>query len=401
MIEVIGLGLSAEHLPEASRSIVESADVLVGGRRQLALFPETQTRKLTVAAPLADTLRQIAEAHDQGLRVVVLAQGDPLNFGIGTTLVREFGVRNVRIRPNISALQAAAARLGRDWSGMRPVSLHGRDAWWRLFAALTHAELVCVFTDAVNHPGAIGKACLERGLVDCVVHVLEDLDGPQERTRRLTPAEAAEADHAEPSLVVVEQPCFRPPRIGLADTAFRQEQRLITKAPARAMGLHALALEPDSTLWDLGAGSGSVAIEAAALLREGRVLAVEARESRIADIRANIRRFGAWLVEPVQGRMPEALVDLPDPDRIFMGGGAREPAVLAAAMERLAPGGRLVVHAVLLETLESVRTRLAQAGWEHALIQLAASRSAALGGGTRLDALNPVFIVQANKPEAS
>ena len=399
MIEVIGLGLNPDHLPPAYKQLIEQAEILAGGNRQLALFPHAPGKKQGFSPSLSHVLDILDKEERSGTRIVVLADGDPLTFGIGTTLIKKMGSSRVRIHPNLSTPMAAAARLGKGINDLNVVSLHGRNDWAPLFASLTHHPFTGIFTDTTNSPARIAGVCLERGMRDCLFHVFEDLETPDEHIASLTLEEAQQRHYSSLSFVIIEQPDFQPLCFGNPDSAFVHERGLITKSPVRAAGLASLHLQPDNILWDLGAGCGSVCIEGAALLRRGQAFAVEAKPHRLEMIRENIRRMGAWLVEPVLGEMPAALQNLPDPDRIFMGGGARDVQVLTTAMGRLKPGGRLVIHAILLETLETVRAALAHAGWPCSLAQMSGSMSDPVAGAVRLKPFNPVFIIQADKPE--
>ena len=401
MIEVIGLGLCPDYLPPSHVRLIEHADILAGGTRQLALFPRARGRRQSLSPSLSRALGILDQEDRQGKNVVVLADGDPLTFGIGTTLIKRLGPSRVRIHPNVSAPQTAAARIGKGIKDLNLVSLHGRKNWAPLFASLTHHPLTGIFTDATNSPARIAQACMDRGLTRCLFHVFEDLEGPDEQTASLSLKEASTRACAELSFVIIEQPGFQPICFGNPDDAFAHERGLITKSMVRAAGLASLNLHPDDILWDLGAGCGSVCIEASSQLPRGQAFAVEAKPHRMDMIRDNIRRFGAWLVEPVQGNMPEALTDLPDPDRIFMGGGARDVQVLTTAMDRLKPGGRLVIHAILLETLETVRATLAASNWPHTITQMSGSMSDSVAGAVRLKPFNPVFIISADKIRAN
>jgi precorrin-6Y C5,15-methyltransferase (decarboxylating) len=399
MIEVIGLGLNPDHLPPAYRHLIDQAEILVGGNRQLALFPHAPGKKQGLSPSRPHILDTLDKEEQTGTKIVVLADGDPLTFGIGTTLIKKMGSSRVRIHPGLSTPQTAVARLGKGIKDLDIVSLHGRNDWSPLFASLTHHPLVGIFTAATNSPGRIASVCLQRGMKNCRFHVFENLETPDEYIASLSLEEAQQRRYASLSFVIIEQPDFHPLCFGNPDSAFVHEGGLITKSLIRAAGLATLNLHPHDILWDLGAGCGSVCIEGAALLRRGQAFAVEANPHRLEMIRENIRRMGAWLVEPVPGTMPQALQDLPDPDRIFMGGGARDVQVLTTAMDRLKPGGRLVIHAILLETLETVRTTLADLGWPCSLAQMSGSMSDPVAGATRLKPFNPVFIIQADKPE--
>jgi precorrin-6Y C5,15-methyltransferase (decarboxylating) len=189
-----------------------------------------------------------------------------------------------------------------------------------------------------------------------------------------------------------------PPRLrlhlGLPEAALDHQAGLITKAEVRAVVLAKLKLFPGQILWDVGGGAGSVGLEASLLIPGGKIFAVERHPERAAQIAANRDHFGVDNLEVVCAPAPVGLASLPDPHRVFVGGGGPEiGAIIQEAVRRLAPGGRVVVTAALLETLEAARIALEQAGWEAEVVQVQVSRSYPLGGGTALQALNPVWVI--------
>ncbi len=402
-VHVVGLRPGILLPPPGVEDILKGAQVLVAGRRLLEAVPAAckPERNIPVAGPLSPILEEIAREREAGRRVVVLADGDPLFFGLGKRLIEHLGAKNVHVHPNLCTLQMAAARVGLPWHAVRVVSLHGRDDYGPLYAALARFEHIAVFTDAENSPAAIAQALLERGVADACLLVLENLGAPNETARRLRLEEAWDLPFADLNLVIVER--LAPPEIplmlGIPDHYYFHEKELITKQAVRATGLAMLGVAPDAVVWDMGAGCGSVAIEASHLAHEGRVYAIEKHPRRAAMIRENVRRIGAWLVETVMGEMPEALADLPDPDRVFIGGGlGTDTRPLAAACRRLKPGGRIVIHAVLLDTLFRAKEYLHAHGWNYGITQLSASTTERLAGDMRLRAQNPVFIIWADKP---
>ncbi len=408
-INIIGMYPGSLDITPYAREILAHADIVVGGKRLLAMCPDGQLKsdveKLPITAPLQPVLERVREASEEGQKVVVLADGDPLFFGIGKRLGEEFGRENLRVEPNVSTMQIAASRLGLPWQEMDFVSLHGRDDFSPLYAALVHADLIAVYTDGVNTPAEIARALLERG-ADCFsMTVLEDLGSPEEQIRPLALPETWGMEFADLNLVILERQY--PPEIkltlGIPDHFYLHQKNLITKLPVRATGLAHLNVEPESTVWDLGAGCGSVSIEASHLARRGRVFAVERHKTRAAMIRENIRRTGAWLVDTVLGSMPDCLPDLPTPDRIFIGGGLGGPAnadtsLLEVACERLRERGRIVVHSILLDSLHASKDHFQSLGWHFGVTQLQASATDSLAGDLRFKAQNPVFILWAEKP---
>jgi precorrin-6Y C5,15-methyltransferase (decarboxylating) len=408
-VRIIGLPPGTLAPTPAAAEALASADLVVGGKRLLDACPDgmipERAERLTITGALKPVIDQVRKAAGKGRSVVVLADGDPLFFGIGKRLGEALGRENLVVEPNVSTVQMAAARLALPWQEMDFVSLHGRDDFSPLYAALVRADLIAVFTDAVNTPAEVARALLERG-ADCFsMTVLENLGSPDEQVRPLALWETWGMEFAPLNLVVLERQY--PPEIALAlgipDHFYMHQKNLITKLPVRAAGLAHLNVTPDSTVWDLGAGCGSVSIEASHLARRGRVFAVERNKTRAAMIRENIRRTGAWLVDTVLGEMPDALKGLPEPDRIFIGGGLggesnQESSLLRTACERLRPNGRIVVHCILLDSLHVAKDHFKAMGWHFGVTQLQASATDSLAGDLRFKAQNPVFILWAEKP---
>jgi len=393
---VLGAGLDPAHLPPVYREVLEAADILVGGSRLLAPWTSLPARRLILKPPLEAVLSEADRLRRQGLKVVVLADGDPGFFGIGARLVRDFGTEAVTFYPNVTVLQAAAARLKLAWEGIEAVSLHGREDLAPLFAALTRERRVGVYTDGRNTPKRIGELMYERTGNDFQMHVFENLGYREERISSHLPSEAVSAEFSDLNFILLER--IREPEVelafGLDDASFVHQGGLVTKKEVRAAGLAALRPAPARVIWDVGAGSGSMAIEAAALSERARVIAIEQDEARAEQIRANARRTGALSVETVCGRAPECLDHLPDPDRVFIGGGlGGDDGILQCVLDRIRPGGRLVIHFVLLQSLQRALALLRDKGLDVELGQVQFSRAQALAGDLRFVPLNPVFIL--------
>jgi precorrin-6Y C5,15-methyltransferase (decarboxylating) len=397
-VQVVGLGMSPADLTPKAQEIIREAQVLVGGRRLLDYFPEHRARKIPLGQDPAGTLKQLltlAEAK----RVVVLASGDPNFYGIGPLVVQVLGADQVVMHPNLTAVQAACARLKMPWQAATIISLHGR-TWEPLRTALGQPDPWIIYTDPVHTPGEIARFLLARGLTQARLCVAEDLGQDTERVTWLSLAEAQERDFAPLNLVVVlpapgEAVSPKPQlHLGLPEEVLAHQAGLITKAEVRAVVLGKLKLLPGQVLWDVGAGCGSVGLEASLLIPGGTIYAVERQPERAVQIKANRDKFGVYNLEVVCGPAPECLAKLPDPQRIFVGGGGPEiGAILGEALRRLRPGGRVVVTAALLETLETARNLLTEAGWEVEVVQLQVSRAHPLAGGTFLQALNPVWVI--------
>jgi precorrin-6Y C5,15-methyltransferase (decarboxylating) len=397
-VQVVGLGMSPEDLTPKAREIIREAQVLVGGRRLLSYFPEHPAQKIVLGKDPEGTLAQIpALAADQ--KVVILASGDPLNYGVGPLVVKLLGANQVVVHPNITAVQAACARLKIAWQDAQIISLHGR-TWEPLEEALGRPGKLIVYTDPEHTPGAIARFLLARGQSDTMLCVLEELGQKTERLTWLSPDEAREREFSPLNMVVILPAMEALPlekarlHLGLAEEFLQHQRGLITKAEVRAVVLAKLELYPGLILWDVGAGCGSVGLEASLLIPGGRIIAVEQDQGRAAQIRANGDKFGVGNLSVVCGQAPRCLAELPDPQRVFIGGGGQDlPAILKEVLGRLEQKGRVVITATLLETLGTARAVLAAAAWEMEVIQLQVSRSRPLAGGIFMQALNPVWIV--------
>ncbi len=398
-VSVVGIGMGPEDLSEHQRSVIRRADLLVGGRRQLSFFRDLSVETLEIDRNLDALVAQIEKCMDRR-KVVVLASGDPLFYGIGALLTRRLGRRRVQVLPNVTAAAAAFARIGAPWRQAAVVSLHGRRGHLDLLTALREKPLVAVYTDPDSTPGRVARLLLERGVDDVDMCVCEDMGLPTERIRWMELDQAARKVFSDLNVVLFRQreTTTTPGHLGLPDAFFAHQQGLITKAEVRAVTLARLELQPGQILWDLGAGSGSVALEASLLLRNGAVWAVEKDPARIAHIEANRRKLRAWNVGILQADLPWGLEKLPDPDRVFIGGGGRRlPDIIAAAARRLPTGGLLVVNVILLQSLQAALEMLKQEGFGVGVVQLQVNRQRTMAGGIRLAAENPVFILCARR----
>ena len=310
------------------------------------------------------------------------------------------------LHPNLTTVQAAAARLKVGWHEARVISLHGR-GWEALDAAVTTPGLIFIYTDPLHTPEAIAHRLLASGRTGLRLCVLEDLGQTTEQVawlsltetagRTFSPLNLVVLDRAGPSAADSGQPPLPGPtslHLGMPEEAYAPERGLITKAEVRAAILASLRLHPGQVLWDIGAGSGSVGLEASLLLTGGRIVAMERNPGRAAQISANRDKFGVTNLEVVGGEAPGCLAGLPAPHRVFIGGGGdRLGDILREALGRLLPGGVVVVSATLLDTLEETRRVLSQANWLADVVQIQVSRGQPLSGSSYLKALNPVWLI--------
>jgi len=400
-VTIIGTGVSPDDLTEKQRSIIRSADVLVGGKRLLAPFEDLPCRRFVIdknLKALGDFLER--EMIDQ--TIVVLASGDPLFFGVGAFLVRRMGADRVKILPNVSAVATAFARLGVPWQEARVISLHGRSHTGQLLHHLSVGDTVAVYTDPSHDPEWLAALLAKNGLDDVTFTVLEQLGTPAERITRTTPEGAQSQTFSELNLVVLQPDSKRQARPalfpGMPDDWFAHEKGLITKAEVRAVTISRLRLFDRAVFWDLGAGSGSVSIEAGQSITRGSIYAVEQHASRIAHIHENIARFGIGNIKVVEARLPDGLDELPDPDRIFIGGGGEHLGrIIRTAADRLNKNGIIVVNTVLIDNLTSARQALDDLGVDVDMVQIQVSRGKSMPYSQRFEAANPVWIITGSR----
>ena len=358
-----------------------AADLYVGGRRHLEGLPG---RHLVIGGDLGPVLERIA--GEPG-RVCVLASGDPGFFGIVRSLAERFGPQALDVRPAASSVSLAFARLGLPWDDAVVVSAHGRPLPTAARRAAA-APKAAVLTSPESPPEALGKELAVLGARHRRVVVCSRLGMPDEEVNDVDLDRLASGTWDPLSVVVLldgDDVATGPVLAwGLPEDAFAHREGMITKAEVRAVALGKLALPSAGVLWDIGAGSGSVAVECA-LLRPGlRVIAVERDRDQAERVGMNARDHGVR-VEVVDGQAPAVLGGLPDPDRAFVGGGGID--VLDAVLARLAPGGRVVAAYAALDRAATAAGRLGH------LVQLGVSRAQVLpDGGIRLAAENPVFV---------
>jgi precorrin-6Y C5,15-methyltransferase (decarboxylating) len=401
-IAIIGMGLSPQDLTGRHLQIIKQADILVGGGRLLDYFKDSPAHKKIIDKHIHEAVDFI-KARMATQSIVVLASGDPLFFGIGSVLVNALGADNVVIYPNISSIAAAFARIKEPWSKVRVLSLHGRRSERELFKALGEENVVAVFTDPARNPAWIAKKLMEENRVDFKIWVLESLGTPAERVNCYRPLQAAAMAYAEPNLVIIkkttgDQPAEQPLHLGMPEHCYAHERGLITKSEIRAITLAKLRLLPHHILWDLGAGSGSISVEAALLVNRGKVFAVEKNPARIKQIEINKGRFGIANLEILHASAPDGLVQLPHPDRIFIGGGGQAlKTIITSAVSYLKPEGRIVMNTVLLPNIQTATSTLVALGFTTDVVQVQINRSRQMPWAERLEAQNPVWIVTGSR----
>jgi precorrin-6B C5,15-methyltransferase / cobalt-precorrin-6B C5,C15-methyltransferase len=391
---VVGL-VGGETFGPAARMALRDADVLVGSSRQLAgVSSSADVERIELSGPLADVLETIAARAGESRRVCVLASGDPGFFGIVRSLAARVGPSRLSVHPAPSSVSLAFARLGLSWDDASVVSAHGRSL--AEAAALAGQGKVAVLTSPDNSPEKIGRQLVELGCGRRTVTVLSHIGEGREKVTHTDLPGLASGRFDPMSVVVLTVPdpgggsdCPTL-RWGLPEDQFDHRNRMITKSEVRAVALGRLALPPTGVLWDVGAGSGSVAIECARLQPGLRVIAIERSTPDAERVRANADTHHV-AVEVVEGEAPAALAPLPDPDRVFIGGGGLS--VLDVALSRLRPAGAIVATYALVDRAALAWKKLGN------MVQLSVSRAVPVGAeSVRLSAENPVFLCWGPEP---
>lgn len=396
-LSIVGIGEEGlDALPAASRTLIANAEILIGGTRHLAMIDmDHPATRRTWDSPLKKTVAALRDLT--GKRVVVLATGDPMSYGIGVTLTREFGREAVAVLPAPGAFSLAAARMGWPLQEIDCLTLHGRPLALLNLYIRPGAQLL-ILSENGETPAQIAKALSERGYGKSTITVFEHMGGDRETVHKNTAETWGQICTANFNTVAVA--CIagndamvhsRAP--GLPDDAFLNDGQL-TKRTVRAATLAALAPQPNALLWDVGAGCGSVAIEW--MRAGGTAIAIEQQPERCAFIAQNAAALGTPKLDIITGSAPQALSGLPTPDAIFIGGGVGTSDLAEACWKALPSSGRLVVNTVTLEGEAKVLTLHER--WGGDLSQIAVSRIEPVGKFRAWTPLRTVTQLTAIKP---
>lgn len=386
------LGVHGGRVPVGTEQLLAQAQLVAGGSEVLDALAPAGARRLTLGADLEPALRELAGARGNAC---VLASGDPGFFGIVRALSDRVGADRLDVHPAPSSVAIAFGRLGMPWDDAVVVSAHGRDPRAALAAALRYPK-VAILTSPANDPAWFAARLIGRRLV-----VAQRLGHPDEQIRSAPAEELAGQPFAQPNVLLVfgdedangdrarAWPPRTPSRWALSDEQFSHRAGMVTKAEVRALALARLGPGLGDLIWDVGCGSGSVAVECARL--GAAVVAIDSDADAIERTTANARAHHVP-VRSIAGTAPDALADLPDPDAVFVGGGgdALEPILDVCAARA---GRAVVVTLALVERVGPVIARLASHGLEAEATMLQASRLRPLAGGHRLAAENPVVVV--------
>jgi precorrin-6B C5,15-methyltransferase / cobalt-precorrin-6B C5,C15-methyltransferase len=404
-IHVVGVGLEAE-LPSRVVQLVDAAHVLVGSPRHLEFFPSYAGDRL-ILGDITQTIQQIQSYIQADRLVVVLTSGDPLFFGLGRLLLAHFPAEILTFHPHVSSVQLAFSRLKISWQDAQVVSVHGRAL--DCLESLLHKGVtpIAILTDAANNPIAIARLLASLNLpTKYRIWVCENLGGSDECVSEFLESSDRQEFAALNVVVLVKQAQIAPvskylPSLGIPDAefhCFNDLPGLITKKEVRVLSISELALSPQQVIWDIGAGTGSVTIEMARLSPSSQIFAIEKNAAGVTLIRQNCDRFGVKNVQVIAGSAPKALIDLPAPDRIFMGGSSGKLVeILGICRDRLRSDGVMVANFASPEHLYVAMQWLKQNGFEVQLLQVNLARSVPIGSSddiSRFSPLNPVTILR-------
>jgi precorrin-6Y C5,15-methyltransferase (decarboxylating) len=341
-------------------------------------------------------------------KIVVLASGVPLFYGIGSTLSRHIDKRYLVIHPNISSVAAAFAAIGEPWHDARVVSLHGSASQAFPFTSLARETKVAFLTDQIRDPAFIAGRLHHLELERFSLCVLENLGTASEKISWFDDyTRVSVQKFAHPNIVVLlkngtsRKNVPHGTHVGMSDALYRHFKGLITKSEIRSISLSKLELiKRDHILWDIGAGSGSVGIEASFQIPWGQVFAVEKNPMRIGDITHNIKLFDQSNIRVLNLDFPQGSDQLKDPDRIFIGGGGSQlEKIMNTCCDRLNEQGVIVVNTILIQNTETAIRILKENKFSYEMVQVQVSRSKPMPYGDRLEPLNPVWIISGRKPK--
>ncbi len=412
-IAILGVGPDGiEGLPTRGRDLLQQAVVVLGPPTVLDRLGSFGARRIPIGLNIGETLETLGKL-DPNQQIVVVVGGDPLFYGLARYLCEKLGKDRFEVLPHVSSMQLAFARIKESWEDAYLGNLENTTLP-KILDRIRTAETVGLFSSNQVGPKELAREMLARGIDYFRIHVCENLGTPGERITSGELPEILLMNFDPLNVIILRRKEGRPDLLvaagrfwpfGNPDDAFAQSRPktgLITQSEVRALALAQMVLHQGTICWDIGAGSGAVAIEAARFCEPATVYAIEEDPADFHLIQANAQTMGVTNVKAILGRAPEVLADLPDPDAIFVGGIAHEIAcVLDRAWHRLRPGGRLVANVATIEALSEVYRRLKELSGpngqlEVRLIQI--SRGVDQLNALRLEPLSPSFLLKAEKP---
>jgi precorrin-6Y C5,15-methyltransferase (decarboxylating) len=410
-IPIVGVGPDGlAGLTARSRELLTAAEVVFGSDAALRLLPELKAERVRIGADLPEVVEKLRA--DLGRKqMAIAATGDPLFYGTARYLCEKVGPESFEVIPHVSSMQLAFARTKETWEEAYLTDLSARKLDDVLDKIRT-AETVGLFTSDAYPPNRVARELLARGIDYFRAYVCENLGGKDERITQGELAELQDLRFDPLNIMILKRKPDRPDRpqtgarlrrFGNPDDVFAQTRPktgLITQAEVRAVALAQMDLHPGDVAWDVGAGSGSVAIEMASLVAPGTVYAIEQDAADFHLIVANAETFGAVNVKPVSGTAPAVFADLPAPDAVFVGGNGGEVArLLEASFTALRPGGRLVANVGTLEMISATYAVLKRLASPVDVLLMNLARGVEQLESLRFEAVNPTVLLRVRKPD--
>ncbi len=403
-INIISCGTSLLDLTEQHKAIIADAEILAGGKRLLNWFPDFAGKKLIIEKNPEKTLDALY-ALSKHKKVVILASGDAMLFGIGRLCAQKFPKNYFRVFPNISIPQAIASKLAIPMEDISIYSLHGRTSTLPYYKIFT-SKVAVIYLDSKHPPSLIASKLLnyfpKGSTKKCFI--FEDIGSPNEKIIQTNLAKLKNHKKANLTTLVVindETEPMPPLPLGLADRSYIHSKSMITHQEVRAIVLSKLNIRP-GIMWDVGAGSGSVGIEASLLCASLKVFAVEKNKKRCQHIMKNVEANGASNLSVIWGVAPSVYKNLPSPDIVFIGGGGKDILeIVEGAFNRLRPTGTLVSTAIMLETKKSLLDFTAKhPSYFVEMLEINLARSVVMNNSNlRMNADNPISIFVFKKDE--
>ena len=408
-IQIIGIGDDGlEGLTAAARQLIDKAELILGAKPTLAAAGKSAAEKVEVGGDLEGIIRRIETA--KGKRIVLLTTGDPLFYGTARFLCDRLGKERFEVTPHVSSMQLAFARVKESWDEAYLTNL-ATQPLERVAEKARTAAKVGLFTTEAIPPAQVAKALLERRIDYFTAYVCENLGSPDECVTQGELTEVAAQEFSPLNVMILVRKPDVPDRpsamagrrlFGNPDEAFLQshpKRGLLTPAEVRCIALAEMDLGTTSIVWDVGAGSGSVAIEAAQIAGGGKVFAIEMDPEDFALISSNAEAFGVTNLTPVLGKAPEAWSGLPAPDAVFVGGTGRQVShIVEQAFDQLRPGGRLMANVGSIDNLADVRSVLVAKAGDAKVWMINLARGNDQFERVRFEALNPSFLLGVVKP---
>ncbi|MEJ5299665.1 MAG: precorrin-6y C5,15-methyltransferase (decarboxylating) subunit CbiE [Thermodesulforhabdaceae bacterium] len=398
LVVIVGTGMIGEifQIPQELENWLKQADVIVCGESFLKAVGRFDCEKIIIRSPLEPVIERIKEIS-QIKKVLIMASGDPLFYGIGRQIGETLGRSQIMVVPGITSLQYLFSKLALPWDDVLPFSLHKEDRrdffyWLRL------GRKIAILTSPARSPSFIAELLEYHRMGEMVEMVIgENLGTHKEKITTLIPAEATSKHWESPNIVAILPRCIAEKTGGfLIEDEFLHDRGMITKQEVRALAVSALRLRPGDVLWDIGAGSGSVSIEACYRVPLRAVHSVEKNPHRFEQLKANIRNFHCGEIIPYLGNILEFVDKLPPPDRIFIGGAGKDLGlILEAIIKRFGKDGMplILISAVLWHSVSEALQVAQNYGFRTNLVQAQIARSVPLAESFRFEPLTPVFLI--------